>query len=131
MAAALYNKLAHTHDADSAGTAVQKPGQTLLERKRELPDRAFTIDVMDEIGIDVRNNKSTQLTQEMLDKYDLVVSMVTEQYAPDWLIHAPNYLYWDVDDPKGISYELTAKARDIIRHKVEVLISSETPVRAS
>lgn len=77
--------------------------RTLLERKEEFPDRAFTIDVMKDAGIDVRSNTATQLNKDMLNKYDLVINMAAKHHTPTWLSEAPNYIYWKITDPKGRS----------------------------
>jgi arsenate reductase len=119
MAKALYNSLSHSHDADSAGTNVKEPGQTLLERKQSSSSSLFfVIDVMDEIGIDISSAVRTQLTEEMLKHYDKVISMAEKETSPEWLLAAPNYIYWDVKDPRGQSFEITASARDEIKSRV-------------
>jgi protein-tyrosine-phosphatase len=126
MAVMIYNKLKSGHGADSAGTHVEKPGQTLLERKKELPGKSFVVDVMKDIGIDVSSNVSTQLTQDMLSKYDVVVSMAGKRYIPVWLAKAPNYIYWKITDPMGRSHVATATARDAIYKKISESIGSGT-----
>jgi len=125
MAASFYNQFSQTHSADSAGTYVERPGQTLLERRRERPGRSFVVDAMLEVGLDIEGSVSTQITNDMPGKYDKVVSMAGRQYTPKWLSDAPNYVYWKVRDPMGRSYATTVHARDIIRQKVIDLVQSE------
>jgi len=122
MAAALYNKLTNSQDAFCAGTEVDVPGETLAER-RERVGRTYTIDVMDAADIDVRNSKRTQLTQTMLDDYDLVISMAQPQYTPQWLKNSPHYKYWEVKDPGGKDYEATLVALQDIKPRIQKLIS--------
>lgn len=122
MAAAFYNALTGTHNADSAGTYVEKPGQTLLERKLERPGKSFVVDAMNEIGINIEANKSTQLTKDMLENYDAVISMAGTRYTPKWLAEAPNYTYWKIQDPLARSYAITARTRDTIKQKIEDFI---------
>lgn len=123
MAAALYNHLSGTHDADSAGTAVDRPGETLGQR-RERRGGTHTIAVMAAKQIDVRNAQRTQLTPKMLDAYDLIISMAQKEYTPDWLGSHPNYRYWDVADPGGQDYDATLVALRDIEPRVRELLSN-------
>lgn len=131
MAEAFYNTMSNTHGADSAGTEVEVPGQTLLQRKIERPNRSFVVDAMQDAGIDVSHCVSTQLTEDMILGYDKVISMVDEPYAPRWLVQAPNYVYWEVEDPKGLSLALTIKARDNIQRRVAMLLGEEVTKETS
>ncbi len=120
MAAALHNKHAGSKIADSAGTEVDVPGETLLERRNRV-GRTYTIAAMDREGIDVRDSRRTQVTKEMLDNYDLVISMAQKEYTPDWLANHPAYRYWDIKDPGGKDYEATVKAMDAVKLKLNEL----------
>jgi protein-tyrosine-phosphatase len=122
MAAAWYNQLTGTKDADSAGTHVDEPGQTLGERRAKHPGASYAVDVMSDKHIDMSGSGRTQVTPEMLKQYDKVINMAAPQYTPEWLSRAPNYVFWDVLDPMGHSYEKTSEVRDIIQKKVEQLI---------
>src|SRR5665213_914852 len=77
MAAAMYNKLSSSSDAESAGTEVEKPGQTLLERTKERGGASHVIDVMQEEGIDVSNNSRRQVSKSMIKQYDQIISTVS------------------------------------------------------
>jgi len=78
----------------------------------------FVIDAMANEGIDVRNNKQTQITSDMLDKYDKIVNMAGENYTPIWLSNHPNYIAWNIDDPGGKGIEETNRVKEIIKTKV-------------
>jgi arsenate reductase len=125
MAAAFYNKLSGTNNAESAGTHVWKPGQTLLERKHELKGKSYIVDVMAEEGIDVSNAVQTQLTKDMLKNYDLVVNMAGVKYTPKWLKDSPNYEFWKVRDAMGRNHQVTVRARDAVKQKVTDLLKSK------
>jgi len=126
MAKAIFNQLTNSRDADAAGTDVKEIGQTLEERKNAGTSRNFfVIDVMREIGIDMSQATRNQLTKEMLVKYDHVISMAEKKHSPDWLLVAPNFIYWDIKDPRGQDFEITAKARDEIKAKVLELINQK------
>ena len=124
MAEAIYNRLTNSADASSAGTRVDGVGETLSEFGRRPEVASFTLDVMRDAGYDIDNKRQTQLTQEMLRNYDLVVSMAGKRYTPRWLSDAPNYEYWKITDPKGRSYTITKHAKDEIERKVRDLVSS-------
>ncbi len=124
IAAALYNDLTKGHDADSAGTDVDVADETLLERRSRV-GRTYTIDVMHNVGIDVRNNRRAQLTKSMLNDYELVISMAQKEYTPGWLENSPNYRYWDVKDPGGKDYNATFAALNDIRPRVIDLVLGE------
>ena len=122
MAAAWYNHLTKSKDADSVGTIVDEPEETLGERSLAHPGASYAVDVMNDVGVAMAGSKRTQLTPTMLHRYDFVINMAGAQYSPEWLTSAPNYQFWDIDDPMGKSYELTAVARDRIKQKVVELI---------
>lgn len=124
MAAELYNKMTGTHDADSAGTEVLHPNKTLQER-RDRRGGTYVIDVMEqEEGIDVRQNVRTQITKDMLDKYDVVISMAQPEYTPKWLSENQKYTYWPVADPGGKSFEATVQAKKDITERLQKLLAS-------
>lgn len=124
MAAAYYNKVTGTDNAKSAGTEVDVPGETLQERYERIGRPANTIDVMNEVGIDTSDFKRTQLTESMIDKYDLVISMAQKEHTPTWLSSNPKYRFWNVQDPGGKGYESTKLAFSKIRPMVQELIDT-------
>jgi arsenate reductase (thioredoxin) len=128
MAKAFYNKLTNTHDADAAGTAVKEVGQTLIERKQTSRSKKFfLLDVMDELGYDLSDATRNSLHQGALSDYGWIISMALPRQSPDWLLTAPNYVFWDVKDPRGQDYETTARIRDEILERVKKLIETKSP----
>lgn len=126
MAKAFYNHLTHTQDADAAGTHVAEPGQTLLERKATSASKNFfVLDAMKDEGIDISNYKRRQIALDDLNRFDAVICMVDKDDTPEWLVHASNYIYWNVKDPRGQDYDTTARVRDVIKRNVEKLIISQ------
>jgi protein-tyrosine-phosphatase len=121
MAATLYNKMTGAHDADSAGTEVLHPNKTLQER-RDRRGGTFVIEAMAAEGIDVTQNIRTQLTQPMLDKYDVIINMAQPEYTPTWLSEHPKYHYWAIDDPGGKGEDATFQAKEEIKVKLVGLI---------
>lgn len=121
IAEALYNKLSQSHDADSAGTHVEKDGETLGQRKKRIGG-SYLVDMMADHHLDVSSKQQTQLTKAMLSDYDLVINMAGKHYTPTWLAREPNYVYWKVQDPAGRSYEITERIMRQIEAKVRELI---------
>ena len=95
MAAAFYNQLTGTHDASSAGTEVDMPGETLLER-RQRQGATYVIEAMQDVGVDISGSKRAQLTPPMLNIYDKVINMAQLEYTPDWLSSDPRCTYWNI-----------------------------------
>ncbi len=116
MAEALFNNL-HPNDADSAGTIVDIPGQPIKERERA----ANVITVMKEIGLDISNNTRTQLTHEMLNKYEKIIVMAERDTMPDYLASSSKIEYWDIKDPAKMNMSDTRRIRDLISNKVKSL----------
>lgn len=79
--------------------------------------------VMEEIGISMSGQKPKQLTQEMADSADRIITMgcgVDADACPA-RIHLSED--WGLDDPKGQSIEKVRAIRDEIKAKVELLLS--------
>jgi len=126
MAKAFYNNLTHSHDAEAAGTHVTEKGQTLLERKAaSSSNNFFVLDVMRDIGMDISQNTRRALITDDLQRYDLIISMADTDDTPQWLLNSPKYVRWDVKDPRGQDYTITAHVRDEIKQKVTQLIQEQ------
>lgn len=121
MAAALYNNLTNTRDADCAGTEVDVPGENLLENYKRV-DGMHIIDAMDSIGIDVRSAKRTQLKLSMLNEYDRIINMAEKEHTPRWLERNKKYEYWQVKDPGEQNYATALLVLHTIKLRVEKLI---------
>lgn len=119
MAAALYNRLTGTNDADSAGVDVDFPGETLGERKRRL-GASHTLELMSSAGIDLSKNKRIQLTKDKLNGYDKIINMY-EGLTPEWLTSDPRYEFWDIPDPNGKDIKQTEKTKQMIIEKIQSL----------
>ena len=123
-AKAFYNELSQTHNADAAGTHVEEAGQTLQQRKDTSSSKNFFLfDAMNEAGIDISQYTRRPIAPEMLNKYDLIVSMVSKSDTPEWLLDSPKYVYWDVKDPRGQDLPTTVQVRDDIKEKVQKLLA--------
>mgnify|MGYP003329795120 FL=1 len=79
------------------------------------------VEVMNEIGIDVKDNIPRSLTNEMLND-SIVVNMgcMDKESCPTLFVN--DVLDWGIPDPKGKSIDEVRKIRDQIELKVIDLI---------
>jgi arsenate reductase (thioredoxin) len=109
MSQALFNRAAGgAHEARSAGS---EPGD------RVHPE---VIEVMDEVGIDLRDETPKPLTRELAEWADVVVTMGCGDACP--YIPGKRYLDWELEDPKGQPIETVRATRDEISRRVDGLL---------
>src|SRR3954454_23721299 len=114
MSQALFNRSAgEGHEARSAGS--------------EPADRVHpeVIAAMDELRLDLLHETPKQLTRELAEWADVVVTMGCGDACP--YIPGKRYLDWDLDDPKGQSLDAARATRDEIdRRTTELLAELDT-----
>jgi arsenate reductase len=110
MSAALFERAAEgRHHADSAGTT---------PATRVHPE---VVAVMREIGIDLGGRLPKQLTDELAEHADVVVTMGCGDACP--YIPGKRYVDWNLEDPKDRPVdEVRALREDIRRRVVELVI---------
>lgn len=94
----------------------------------------LAVRVMDEIGIDIRNQKSESIEQYRDQPFDLLITVCdsAEQQCPT-LPHVANKLHWPFPDPDAASGDeaqrlrVFRKVRDQIAWKIRAFLA-ETPV---
>ena len=110
MAKGFFNTFTSSECADSAGI------------KPESQIDPHTIQVMDEVGIDVRSFIPKKLTVEMNNNFDIFVMMA---HCTDRLtISREKTFRWSIEDPKGKSLDDYRIVRDKIKNHVETLLAS-------
>jgi arsenate reductase (thioredoxin) len=110
MSQALFNRTADgSHEARSAGST---PADQVHPE---------VIAVMDELGLDLRDETPKQLTDELAEWADVVVTMGCGDACP--YIPGKRYLDWDLPDPKGQSVEAVRATRDEIARRVDGLLA--------
>lgn len=114
MAEAIYNHLTNSRDAFSAGTYVGVPdepeGQFLSDLFKNEP---VFFKVMEEHGIDLRNNRTKKLLPEMLNQFDIVVSMAEESYIPEFLKNDKRVIWWNIENSGSTLKEMCDKYNKI------------------
>ena len=86
----------------------------------------LTIEVMKEVGIDISNQKSKDLTEDMMRNSTKIVNMgcMDNSFCPTLFI--PNVIDWGIEDPKGKPIEKVREIRDDIDAKVRHLAAELT-----
>jgi arsenate reductase len=113
MAAAFFNQLADPQQARglSAGTS---PGD------RVHPE---VVQVMQELGIDLRHAAPQRLTAELASGVHMLVTMGCGDECP--VVPGVKRDDWPLEDPKGKPLERVRAIRDEIRQRVESLVAAE------
>ena len=83
----------------------------------------LAVQAMKEVDIDISDNKSKLVTNEMIEESDSVVNMgcMDKESCPALFVEEIDD--WDIEDPKGKSIEEIRKIRDSIETKVKKLVS--------
>ena len=112
MAEGFFKKLAPSeYDGISAGTIPVSEINPLA------------VQAMKEVDIDISDNKSKLVTNEMIEESDSVVNMgcMNKESCPALFVEEIDD--WAIEDPKGKSIEEIRKIRDSIETKVKKLVS--------
>ena len=121
IAEAIFNSLSRgKHEAISAGTQVyENEGQRIGDKISAI----HVIAVLNEIGMDVKDNTRTQLTEDMIKNASIVVSMAEMDTLPDFLKDYSKTVYWDLSDPFEQSLDFTRETRNQIAELIKDLLS--------
>ena len=82
---------------------------------------ALAIQVMKEVGIDISNQKSKDLTEDMIRNATTVVNMgcMDNNFCPT--VYIPRVIDWGLEDPKDKPIEKVREIRDEIERRVKQL----------
>ena len=83
----------------------------------------LVVQAMKEVDIDISDNKSKLVTNEMIEESDSVVNMgcMDKESCPALFVEEIDD--WAIEDPKGKSIEAVRRIRDSIELKVKELVS--------
>jgi len=81
---------------------------------------------MREVGIDISQQKSKELTDEMIHSSNPIVNMgcMDKSFCPTLFL--PKVIEWNLPDPKGKSIEKVREIRDEIKERVKELVAEIT-----
>jgi protein-tyrosine-phosphatase len=112
MSAAFFDQAAGgRHQALSAGTLADPRGQVHPE----------VLEVMSELGFDLSDRRPQQLSRELAERADVIVTMGCGDDCP--YIPGKRYVDWDLEDPKGRPLEEVRATRDEIARRVGALVA--------
>ena len=113
MSAALFEQAAEgRHRALSAGTT---PAEQV---------HPAVVEVMRELGIDLSERKPRQLTRDLAERADIVVTMGCGDSCP--YIPGKRYIDWDLTDPADLPLDQVRPIRDDIAVRVQALLDELT-----
>ena len=105
--------------ADSAGIFV---GNREGMRIKDIEHTKNLVTVMEEVNINIAENKLTQLNEDMLNEYSRLIVMAEPNIWSDYLTNNKKVEYWYIEDPKGTDLESHRNLRDQIKSKVSEFI---------
>jgi arsenate reductase (thioredoxin) len=113
MAEGFFNKYAPKgYEAISAGT---KPVSQL---------NPIAVEVMREAGVDISNQKSKELTEDMIRNSSNIVNMGCLEKESCPTLFLQNLLDWNIEDPKDKPIEKVREIRDEINQRVKEIVAS-------
>jgi protein-tyrosine-phosphatase len=81
------------------------------------------IDVMKQVGIDISNQKSKEITEDMMRYCFKTVNMGCMEKESCPTLFLPNVLDWNLEDPKGKSIQRVREIRDEVEQRVKELVA--------
>ena len=83
----------------------------------------IAVEVMKEVGIDISQQKSKLISNEMIDESESVVNMGCMDKESCPALFVEDIADWGIEDPKGKSIEQVRIIRDTIESKVKELVT--------
>jgi arsenate reductase (thioredoxin) len=83
----------------------------------------LAVEVMKEVGLDISNQKSKEITEDMMRDSEKIVNMgcMNNSFCPTLFL--PHIIDWGIQDPKGKPIETVREIRDEIEQRVKQLVS--------
>ena len=81
------------------------------------------VQAMNEIGVEIKQQKSKDITEDMMRNSTKIISMgcMDKSFCPTLFI--PNLIDWGIEDPKGKPIEQVREIRDDIEQRVKQLVT--------
>ena len=84
----------------------------------------LAVQVMNEVGIDITNQKSKIITEDMIRSSAKSVNMSCLDKAECPMLFVNNIIDWGIEDPKGKPIEKVREIRDEIERRVKEIAES-------
>jgi protein-tyrosine-phosphatase len=84
----------------------------------------IAVQAMDEVGVDIKQQKPKEITEDMMRNSTKIVNMgcMDKSFCPTLFI--PNLIDWGIEDPKGKSIEQVRGIRDDIEQRIRQLVTN-------
>jgi arsenate reductase len=84
----------------------------------------IVVQAMDEVGVDIRQQKPKDITEDMMRNSTKIVNMdcMDKSFCPTLFIS--NLIDWGIEDPKGKPIEEIREIRDDIEQRVNQLVTN-------
>ena len=125
VAHAYFEKLSK-HDCESAGLAVTErlAAMKLTSKKlKDNPNQSSLRYLKRELDRDIGEKEKQQLVPEMITRADLVVVIAEKERWPSYLQGCNKLLFWDIQDPVGMTDESADQVYREVRRRVEELVA--------
>jgi arsenate reductase len=83
----------------------------------------LALQVMKEVGIDISNQKSKIITEDMIKNSEKSVNMGCMDKAECPMLFINNVIDWGIEDPKGKSIDKVREIRDEIDRRVREIVA--------
>lgn len=86
----------------------------------------IVVEAMKEVGIDISDQKSKELDEDLIRSSDPIVNMgcMDKSFCPT--VFLPKVIEWNLPDPKGKSIEKVREIRNEIEERVKDLVAEIT-----
>ena len=125
VAHAYFEKMSK-HHCQSAGIAVNErlAAMNLASKKlKDNPNQSSVRYIKRELGRDIGEKEKQQLIPEMINTADLVVVIAEKERWPGYLQECNKLLFWDIQDPVGMTDESADEVYREVRRRVEELVA--------
>jgi arsenate reductase len=83
----------------------------------------IVVQTMDEVGVDIQQQKPKDITDDMMRNSTKIVNMGCMDKSFCHTLFIPNLIDWGIEDPKGKSIEQVREIRDDIEQRVKQLVT--------
>lgn len=116
MAETFFNNLVKKQSAISAGLNPRE------WKGKKINTAQKVISCTNEIGFDLTNKISKEISKEMVDNTDKIIVIGEKNNWPEYLINNYKVEFWDIEDAAGKDLDFHRRTRDKIMTKVKELI---------
>lgn len=93
------------------------------KKLKDNPNQSSVRYIKRELGRDVGEKEKQQLIPEMITTADLVVVIAEKERWPSYLQESNKILFWDIQDPVGMTDESAEEVYRQVQRRVEQLVA--------